>query len=52
MVLMIEIGELDTRCIRDQFYADEYYDGFNRCDLVIRYLEEQLGMETEQLRLV
>ena len=52
MVLMIEIGELDTRCISDQLYADQYYEGFNCNMLVIKYLEEVCELESEQLRLV
>jgi len=50
MVLTVKVPDRYKEEFSQQFYADQYYGGFNNETLFVEVLKELFGMETEYLR--
>ena len=45
----IKIPDSIRKELKEQFYADEHYEGYNNSTLMVEWLKGQLGMEKELL---
>ena len=50
--MVIQIPDSFRKEFQEQFIGDMEYEGFNREALLLEWLKEEIGMETEPLRLV